>query len=97
MTILPFLSLTIYIINKSPVTLVLISGMSQAVMLPMLGAAALYFRYRRCDRRITPTRLWDILLWLSFVALLITGVWGATSQGQKFYRALVPPAVEAAK
>jgi Mn2+/Fe2+ NRAMP family transporter len=94
--LLPFMSLTIYVLNKNPVTLVLISGMSQAVMLPMLGAAALYFRYQRCDRRITPTRLWDVMLWLSFLALLTTGVWGAASQGMKFYNTMAapPPAVE---
>jgi Mn2+/Fe2+ NRAMP family transporter len=89
--VLPFISLTIFVLNKNPVTLVLISGMSQAVMLPMLGAAALYFRYQRCDRRITPTRLWDVMLWLSFLALLTTGVWGITSQGSKFYRTFFPP------
>jgi Mn2+/Fe2+ NRAMP family transporter len=88
--VLPLLSCAIYIVNKNPVTLVLVSGMSQAVMLPMLGAAALYFRYQRCDQRITPTRWWDALLWLSFLALLVTGIWGAASQGLKFYNRLVP-------
>ncbi|MEX2140370.1 MAG: Nramp family divalent metal transporter [Pirellulales bacterium] len=94
--LLPFISLTIYVVNKNPVTLVLISGMSQAVMLPMLGAAALYFRYQRCDRRIMPTRLWDVMLWLSFLALLTTGIWGVTSQGLKMYNRFAPlEAVEA--
>jgi Mn2+/Fe2+ NRAMP family transporter len=88
--LLPFISLGIYTWNKNPVTLVLISGVAQAVMLPMLGAAALYFRYQRCDRRITPTRLWDVMLWLSFVALLITGIWGAGSQALKLYNKFRP-------
>jgi Mn2+/Fe2+ NRAMP family transporter len=90
--LLPFVSLTIYVVNKNPVTLVLISGMAQAAMLPMLGAAALYFRYQRCDRRIMPTRLWDVMLWLSFLALLVTGIWGTTSQGFKIYNRFAPPA-----
>jgi hypothetical protein len=91
--LLPFISLGIYIWNKNPVTLVLISGVAQATMLPMLGAAALYFRYQRCDRRITPTRLWDVMLWLSFVALLITGIWGASTQAMKIYGRITAPVV----
>jgi len=91
--LLPFVSLGIYVWNKNPVTLVLISGVAQATMLPMLGAAALYFRYQRCDKRITPTRLWDVMLWLSFVALLITGIWGASTQAMKIYGRITAPVV----
>ncbi|MDZ4819048.1 MAG: Nramp family divalent metal transporter [Planctomycetota bacterium] len=81
--LLPFLSLTVFVINKKPVTLVLISGLAQAVMLPMLGGAALYFRRHRCDPRICPGKVWDIMLWLSFFALIVTGVWGIVSNAQK--------------
>lgn len=70
----PFLSLAVYVVHKDPVGLVLISGMMQAIALPMLGAAALYFRYRRCDARITPGRLWDLCLWCSVVGLCIAGL-----------------------
>lgn len=72
----PFVSLAIYLYVKNPVTLVLISGMAQSIMLPMLGGAGLFFRYRRCDDRIRPTRFWDLLLWLSVLGLLIAGGWG---------------------
>ncbi|MDI9443219.1 MAG: transmembrane Mn(2+) transporter, partial [Planctomycetota bacterium] len=51
----------------------------QAIMLPMLAAATLYFRYRRCDRRITPGRLWDLMLWLSAVGMLIAGAWAGAN------------------
>lgn len=76
----PFISLSIYSIVKQPVLLVLISGLAQSIMLPMLGAAGLFFRYRRCDARIVPGRLWDAMLWLSFGGLLITGLWGGYSE-----------------
>ena len=76
----PFISLTIYSIVKQPVLLVLISGLAQSIMLPMLGAAGLYFRYRRCDDRITPGRTWDTMLWLSFAGLCITGIWGGLTE-----------------
>ncbi|NQU26525.1 MAG: Nramp family divalent metal transporter [Candidatus Nealsonbacteria bacterium] len=76
----PMMSLTIYICVRKPVWLVLASGFMQAIMLPMLGAAALYFRYRRCDRRITPGPLWDLMLWLSAAGLLLAGGWLALTK-----------------
>lgn len=72
--VLPFLSLGIFMWHKDPVTLVLLSGVLQALNLPMLGAAALYFRYRRCDARIAPGRLWDTLLWLSVAGLSVPAI-----------------------
>jgi hypothetical protein len=54
--------------------LVLISGMMQALMLPMLAGAALYFRYRYSDERLRPTKIWDALLWLSSAGMLMTAM-----------------------
>jgi len=74
---LPFLQLVTYIVAPDPVMLVIIAGLAQAMLLPMLGYAALYFRYKKCDPRIAPGKAWDVCLWLSVVGLVITGVWGA--------------------
>jgi hypothetical protein len=49
--------------------------MMQALMLPMLSAAALYFRYHKCDPRLAPGKLWDVFLWLSSLGMLVTGLW----------------------
>lgn len=81
--VLPVVCFLIYVWNKQPVTLVLISGMAQAVMLPMLGGAALYYRYCRADRRITPGRIWDFFLALSVIGLSIAGLWGGWQQVQR--------------
>ena len=75
--VFPLVSLSLYMLLPNPVTLVLVSGLSQTIMLPMLGGAALYFRFRRCDARITPGRLWDAMLAVSVTGLLVLGVWGA--------------------
>jgi Mn2+/Fe2+ NRAMP family transporter len=72
--VFPFLSLGIYIVHKDPVQLVLISGMMQSIGLPLLGSAAIYFRYRRSDPRLLPGRLWDICLWCSVFGLCIAGL-----------------------
>ncbi|MDX1964317.1 MAG: Nramp family divalent metal transporter [Pirellulales bacterium] len=72
---IPIISLAIFAWNKNPVTLILISGLAQAVMLPMLGGAALYYRYYRCDARLRPGIVWDAGLWISFAGLLLAGGW----------------------
>jgi len=79
----PFVSLGLYVLVKNPVAMVLAGGMAQSVMLPMLGFAGLYFRYRRCDRRIMPGGLWDLLLWLSVAGMFVAGGWGAWTESQK--------------
>jgi len=69
---LPLFCLLLYLVwPKEPDKLVLISGMMQALMLPMLSAAALYFRYARCDERVRPGPLWDVFLWISSIGMLI--------------------------
>src|SRR5690606_11904838 len=71
----PFLSLGVYYFYRESGRLVLYSGICQGIMLPMLGAASLFFRYRRCDPRLQPGKLWDALLWISVVGLLVSGAW----------------------
>ena len=75
----PLGALVVYLFVRAPVAMVLASGIAQAVMLPMLGFAALYFRYRRSDAALRPGRLWDGMLWLSFVGFLIVGFWSLYS------------------
>jgi hypothetical protein len=44
-------------------------------MLPMLGIAALYFRYRKGIKQLKPTCIWDIMLWFSVIGFLFIGLW----------------------
>lgn len=81
---LPLLCLAVFVSGGDPVTLVLFSGMLQALMLPMLAGAALYFRYCKTDPRLRPGPLWDICLILSFLGMLVAGVWGANVNIEKF-------------
>jgi len=78
--IFPTSNLIVYIFVRAPAQLVLLSGVMQAIMLPMLGAATLYFRHRKCDPRIMPGRLWDLALWISVAGLLIAGGWVALTR-----------------
>jgi cytochrome bd-type quinol oxidase subunit 2 len=74
--ILPLISLTIFCLGANPVKLVLLGGTMQAIMLPMLGFAAIYFRYRKTDAELRPTKLWDVMLIISSMGLLLAGGWG---------------------
>ncbi|MEM8912225.1 MAG: Nramp family divalent metal transporter [Planctomycetota bacterium] len=80
--VFPILGFLIYLLFRSPAQLVLISGVAQGVMLPMLGGAALFFRYRRCVEGLQPGRWWDVMLWASAGAMLVTGTWTIMSQLQ---------------
>lgn len=71
---LPLFALATCVLYRHPVQLVLASGVMQAMMLPMLAAATLYFRYRKSDARTMPGRAWDVLLWLSSAGLLVAGM-----------------------
>jgi len=73
---LPLVCFVIFTSGVNPVTLILIAGLMQAVMLPVLGISSMYFRYRLTDERLRPGPLWDACLALSSLALLIAGVYG---------------------
>ncbi len=87
--LLPLVCLVMYIGFPNPAALVLLSGVMQALMLPMLAGAALFFRYKRCDSRISPTMLWDAFLWLSALGMLITGGWLLYGKLGVIYKGLV--------
>lgn len=71
--ILPTMQLLLYWTRFDPVQFVILSGTMQALMLPMLGFAAIYHRYRSTDPRLRPTAAWDTLLWISVAGLCVAG------------------------
>lgn len=77
---LPLICLAIFWSGINPVTAVAFAGMMQATMLPMIGFGALYARWTSTDPRLAPPTWWDLLLWLSFVGLLVVGVYGVWSK-----------------
>ena len=80
----PLFCLAIYIVYPNPSKLILFSGILQAIFLPMMGYAALYFRYKTIDSRLRPNLLWDIFLAISFVCFLIIGVYLTVSKFNQF-------------
>ena len=76
----PIMALITYLFVANPVAMVLASGVAQAVMLPMLAIAILYFRYRQTDKRLVPGKTWDLFLWISSLGLIIAGLWSLYSR-----------------
>lgn len=85
----PILCLAVYFVIPEPGRLVEFSGMVQAIMLPMLCFAALYFRYRHCHPDLRPSIFWDIGLWSSTVVMLIIGVWTFQTNLVAMWKAIV--------
>ncbi|WP_166830752.1 Nramp family divalent metal transporter [Thalassoroseus pseudoceratinae] len=77
---LPLTCLAIYWAGVNPVSAVILSGVAQSLLLPMIGFGALYFRKTATDPRLKPSRAWDVALVVSFLGLLIVGVWGLYGQ-----------------
>jgi hypothetical protein len=55
--------------------MVLASGIARAIMLAARAVAGLVFRYRGCEPRLTPSRAWDVLLWVSSAGFILVGLW----------------------
>jgi manganese transport protein len=70
---LPIASATVYFIFPQAVALVLIGAVGQALMLPFLGAAALYFHHRRLAGIIRSGVVWTLCLWLAALAMMLAG------------------------
>ena len=72
---LPILCVICYALFPKPVFLILISGSMQALMLPIVGFAVLYFRYKLSDSRLGYSKVLDFFLWASFVSFIVVGTY----------------------
>ena len=64
--------------------MVLAAGFGGAILLPIVGVGAMWFRYKRCVDALKPGKLWDLMLWASFIGFLIAGSFTAYSAVIKF-------------
>jgi Mn2+/Fe2+ NRAMP family transporter len=60
---------TLYLYFKNPSSMVLIGGVGTAALLVIVMVGAVDFRYRRQASELTPSRLYDLALWLSIAAI----------------------------
>jgi hypothetical protein len=77
---IPVIALVLFLGFKEPAYMVVIGGFAQALMLPIISASTIYFRYRKLDRRIIPSLILDITLWIAFVSITLVGIYGISDQ-----------------
>lgn len=70
LTVIYFLLFTVI---AAPVKLVFVGALAQALMLPFLGGAALYFLYRRTAPAVRPGPFWTFFLWISCISMAAMG------------------------
>jgi hypothetical protein len=75
--VLPIATMLVYVRFESLVTLVLIGGVAQAMMLPFLAGGAVYFHHRHIPPGLRSGRAWTVFLWAAFVAMSSVGLFQA--------------------
>lgn len=73
--LLPLASATAFVLWPQPVTLVLIGAVGQGLMLPILAAAAVYFRHCRLPADLAPSGRWTVALWVSALLIMLVGAY----------------------
>lgn len=87
---IPVLALVLFLAFKEPKWMVVVGGFGQALMLPIISFATIYFRYRKMDRRMEPRRITDILMWIAAISITLVAGYALKTQVEK----LVSPPVE---
>lgn len=72
--VLPLLSFVMLVAYPNPRVLVLLAGMTQTLMLPLIGLAVLWFRFGGSNR-LPRSKAGDVFLVLSVLALGLAGGW----------------------
>jgi Mn2+/Fe2+ NRAMP family transporter len=88
--LIPVIALALFFTFKDPRQMVVIGGFAQGLMLPLISGVTVYFRYRRTDRRITPSFAGDYFLWIAYLLITVVAIYAAQDQIGKW---LAPPVV----
>jgi Mn2+/Fe2+ NRAMP family transporter len=68
----------LFLVFESPVRMVVAGGIAQSVMLPLVGAGALYLHHRRLPAEVAPGRVVTVALWaatLGMAAFAVCSLW----------------------
>lgn len=76
---------SLFLFIGAPALMVILGGVATVVILLIVVFAAIFFRYRKLDRRLLPTGLYDSTLWISSVAIVLVAIYGAYKTGMDAY------------
>ena len=96
-TLLPLVYLLLFFVVGRPLRLVLIGALAQALMLPLLCLAALYFHYWRVDRHLKSGPLWTIMLWVASLLMMAAGLFELTTRIESLRQPAKPAAAISAE
>jgi hypothetical protein len=71
----PVVALVLCLMFSDPKTMIQIGGCAQATTLPMIACAALYFRYKKLNPALVPSKLWDATLWLAGILISLVAIY----------------------
>jgi len=72
--LLPAVWAVVFLLGKDPAWMVIVGGLATVVILLIVDFAAIYFRYWRLDQRLAPSRIYDLALWISSIAILLVAL-----------------------
>jgi manganese transport protein len=61
----------LFLTLQSPVTMVMLGGIAQSLMLPAIGLSAIFLRHRRLPPEIAPSPITTVALWVTTAAIVI--------------------------
>ena len=69
------LNIMFFVLIDAPVKMVLVGGIAQTAMLPIIAFAVIYLRHCHLDRRLLPSRWVDVLLWTCSSLMLVIALY----------------------
>jgi Mn2+/Fe2+ NRAMP family transporter len=83
--LLPLVFLLLYVLFGNPLDLVLMGAVGQAVMLPLLCGATLYFHHNRMEPALRTSRFWTLLLWLASLCISVVALYELVQKLRQFW------------
>lgn len=74
--VIPFLWGMLFLFIQLPVMMVISGGIAGSMLLFLVVLASIHFRYRRLHPDFVPRQFYDILLWISILAIAGVGIYG---------------------
>ena len=71
---IPLIWATLFLIMQTPTLMVIIGGVATTVILLIVVFAVLHFRYRRLPDALRPSVFYDVVFWVSVIAILMVGL-----------------------
>jgi len=72
----PFCWALLFLFIKLPVLMIISGGISGSFILFLVVYSTYYLRYNQTEANFIPGKLYDLLLWISFISVFAVGVYG---------------------